>query len=148
MIDTSCYNKFFWRIAKDMSNIFFVKLTYVLDNWVRLTKQTVRSVKRLAAGWRFRCPIPGGGIMRQTDTVGPTNLSLLRLPNLDTMNKAAGAFCWRTVPSSGEVKMSRLSIPPLCILRHIMGWPLPFPWPFPVTLTKMRWWKCRNYMSV
>jgi hypothetical protein len=59
MANTSYYNEYFWRIAKDMSNIFFVKLTYILDNWVRLTKQTVRSVKRLlwARGFGVRSPV-------------------------------------------------------------------------------------------
>jgi len=50
MANTFYYNKYFWRIAKDMSNIFLVKLTYILDNCVSLTKQTVQSVKRLTAG--------------------------------------------------------------------------------------------------
>lgn len=104
---------------------------YSLSNWhkywncLTLTKQTVRSVKRLAAGWRFRCLIPGGGIIGQTDPGGPTSLPLLLLPDLSPMNKATGAWCWPTVPFSGEVKISRLSTLPLCLLRLVMGWNVP-----------------------
>ena len=73
--------------------IFFVKLTHVLDNCVRLTRQIVQSVKRLATGWKFRCPIPGGGgVIRQPYRGGPTHLSLLRLPDLSALYKAAGAW--------------------------------------------------------